>query len=157
MEPDKKLSARLASIYYNPRGSWKGLAAFKNLSAAAKVTKQQVNDWLRKQAIWQIYFPAPRHKRQPKFDVALPNQVHQADLLFLSHDSVGRKIFCHALTVVDVFSRFKAAEPTSETVVEVADGLARIYKRSTLRWPKLHQVDPVPFYLQDRPPSGFVS
>ena len=40
-------------------------------------------------------------------------------------------------------SRYKEAEPlTSKTVAEVADGLARIYKRSPLRWPKLLQVDP---------------
>ena len=31
---------------------------------------------------------------------------------------------------------------TSKTAAEVADGLARIYKRSPLRWPKLLQVDP---------------
>ena len=47
------------------------------------------------------------------------------------------------LTVVDVASRFKEAEPlTSKTAAEVADGLARIYKRSPLRLPKLLQVDP---------------
>ena len=57
MEPDKKLSARLASIYYSPRGCWKGLAAIKILSAAAKLTEQMAKDWLKKQAIWQIYFP----------------------------------------------------------------------------------------------------
>ena len=31
---------------------------------------------------------------------------------------------------------------TSKTAAEVADGLAQIYKRSPLRWPKLLQVDP---------------
>ena len=35
------------------------------------------------------------------------------------------------------------AEPlTGKTAAEVADGLARIYKRSPLWWPKLLQVDP---------------
>ena len=39
-------------------------------------------------------------------------------------------------------SRYKEAEPlTSKTAAEVADGLARIYKRSPLRWSKLLQVD----------------
>ncbi|MEW8078481.1 MAG: hypothetical protein AB2822_10360, partial [Candidatus Thiodiazotropha endolucinida] len=138
MEPDKKLSARLASIYYSPRGYWKGLTAIKKLASAAKVTEQQAKDWLKKQAIWQIYLPAPRHIPRPKFDVAVPNEVHQADLLFLPHDRVRRKTFRYALTVVDVASRYKEAEPlTSKTAAEVADGLARIYKRSPLRWPKL--------------------
>ena len=45
--------------------------------------------------------------------------------------------------VVYVASRYKEDEPlTSKTAAEVADGLARIYKRSPLRWPKLLQVDP---------------
>ena len=141
MEPDKKLSA----IYYSPRGYWKGLrlTAIKKLASAAKVTEQQAKDWLKKQAIWQIYLPAPRHIPRPKFDVAVPNEVHQADLLFLPHDRVRQKTFRYALTVVDVASRYKEAEPlTSKTAAEVADGLARIYKRSPLRWPKLLQVDP---------------
>ena len=107
------------------------------------MTEQQTKDWLKKQAIWQIYLPAPRHIPRPKFDVAVPNEVHQADLLFLPHDRVRRKTFRYAVTVVDVASRYKEAEPlTSKTAAEVADGLARIYKRSPLRWPKLLQVDP---------------
>ena len=54
-----------------------------------------------------------------------------------------KKTFRYALTVVDVASRYKDAELlTRKTAAEVADGLARIYKRSPLRWPKLHQVDP---------------
>ena len=145
MDPDKKLSTRLASIYYSPRGYWKGLTASKKLASAAKVTEQQAKDWLKKQAIWQIYLPAPRHIPRPKFDVAIPNEVHQADLLFLPHDCVRRKTFRFALTVVDVASRYKEAEPLiGKTAAEVANGLSRIYKRSPLRWPKLLQVLPRP-------------
>ena len=107
------------------------------------MTEQQTKDWLKKQAIWQIYLLAPRHIPRPKFDVAVPNDVHQADLLFLPHDRVRRKTLRYALTVVDVASRYKEAEPlSSKTAAEVAHGLARIYKRSPLRWPKLLQVDP---------------
>ena len=65
------------------------------------------------------------------------------DLLFLPHDCVGRKTFCYALTVVDVASRYKEAEPlTSKTAAEIADALSRIYRRGPLKWPKLLQVDP---------------
>ena len=139
MKPDKKLSA----IYYSPRGYWKGLTAIKKLASAAKVTEQQAKEWLKKQAIWQIYLPAPRHIPRPIFDVAVPNEVHQVDLSFLPHDHGRQKTFRYALTVVDVTSRYKEAEPlTSKTAAEIADGLARIYKRSPLRWPKPLQVDP---------------
>ena len=135
--------SKLAKIYYSPRGYWKGFAAIKKLSAAAKVSEEAARAWLKKQAIWQIYLATPRRIPRPKFDVPVPNQVHQADLLFLPHDKVGRKTFRYALTVVDVASRFKEAEPlATKEAKEVADALSRIYKRGPLKWPKLLQVDP---------------
>ncbi|KAL9950199.1 hypothetical protein ACROYT_G042670 [Oculina patagonica] len=101
--------------------------------------------WLVKQALWQIYLPAPRYVPRPKFDVSSPNAVHQADLLFLPHDKLprGRKVYKYALTVVDVASRFKEAEPlTSKDSTEVAKGFQTIYRRSALKWPQMLQVDP---------------
>jgi len=80
-----------------------------------------------------------------KFDVPTPNKVHQADLLFLPHDKLphGRKVFKNALTVVDVASRYKEAEPlTSRNSDEVAKAFQTIYKRSPLTWPQMLQVDP---------------
>ena len=134
---------QLSSVYYSPRGYWKGLTAIKKLASAAKVSEDVAKDWLKKQAIWQVYLPAPRHIPRPKFDVRVPNEVHQADLLFLPHDRVGRRTYKYALTVVDVSSRYKEAEPlTSKTAAEVADALEKIYKRGPLKWPKLLQVDP---------------
>ena len=139
------MDGKLADLYYSPRGYWKGQAAIKHLAAAAKVSADVVHSWLKKQAIWQIYLPAPPRKRvpRPKFDVATPNEVHQADLLYLPHDRVAKRTYKYALTVVDVASRFKEAEPlTSKGAAEVAEALSRIYKRSPLKWPKLLQVDP---------------
>ena len=115
--------SKLSALYYSPRGYWKGLAAIEKLASAAKVTEQHAKDWLKRQAIWQIYLPAPQCVPRPKFDVAVPNEVHQADLLFLPHDRVGWKTYRYALTVVDVASRFKEAEPlTRKTAAEAADG-----------------------------------
>ena len=65
---------------------------------------------------------APCFILRPKFDVSSPNAVHQADLLFLPHDKLphGRKVYKYALTVVDVASCYKAAEPlTSKESDEV--------------------------------------
>ena len=137
------MDRKLANIYYSPRGYWKGITAIKKLASAAKVSEDQAKAWLKKQAIWQIYLPAPRRIPRPKFDVSVPNEVHQADLLFLPHDRVGRKTYRYALTVVDVASRYKEAEPlTSKTATEVASALSRIYSRGPLKWPKVLQVDP---------------
>ena len=55
----------------------------------------------------------------------------------------GRKVFKYALTVVNVASRYKEAEPlTSKNSDEVALAFKRIYKRAPLKWPQLLQVDP---------------
>ena len=135
--------SKLAKEYYSPRGYWKGIAAIKKLSTAAKVSEDVARAWLKKQAIWQIYLPAPRHVPRPRFDVDAPNEVHQADLLFLPHDRVGKHTYKYALTVVDVASRFKAAEPlATKEAKEVADALSPIYRRGPLKWPHLLQVDP---------------
>jgi len=70
-------------------------------------------------------------------------QPHQADLLYLPHDRVDRRTYKFALTVVDVASRYKEAEPlTDKSATEVAAALGRIYKRGPLTWPRLLQVDP---------------
>ena len=71
--------------------------------------------------------------------------MHQADLLFLPHDKLphGRKVYKYALTVVDVASCYKAAEPlTSKESDEVSKAFERMYKRGPLKWPQLLQVDP---------------
>ena len=141
-------SIKLSQIYYSPKGYWRGIAAIEKLASAAGVSEQVAKDWLKKQAIWQIYLPAPKYIPRPKFNIAIPNQAHQADLLFLPHDSLPigkskrRKIFKYALTIIDIASRYKDAEPlSSKNSDEVAKAFANIYKR-VLNWPKLLQVDP---------------
>ena len=137
------MDAKLAKIYYSPQGYWKGVSAIKKLAEAAKAPENVSKQWLYKQALWQIYLPAPRHIPRPKFDVATPNSVHQADLLFLPHDKLRRKIYKYALTVVDIASRYKEAEPlTSKNSDEVARAFQSIYRRGPLTWPNMLQVDP---------------
>ena len=137
------MDAKLAKIYYSPQGYWKGVSAIKKLTDASKVPENVVKQWLYKQAIWQIYLPAPRYVPRPKFDVATPNAAHQADLLFLPHDKIRRKTYKYALTVVDIASRYKEAEPlTSKDSNEVAKASQTIYKRGPLTWPQMLQVDP---------------
>ena len=139
-----KLNKKLEKIYYSPKGYWRGYRAIKRLSTVAGVSEEEAKSWLKKQAMWQIYLPAPSYIPRPTFDVFVPNEVHQADLLFLPHDRPlrSRKTYKYALTVVDVASRYKEAEPlASKESAEVAKAFSTIYKR-VLRWPKLLQVDP---------------
>ena len=55
------MDAKLAKIYYSPQGYWKGTSAIKKLAEAAKVPEDTAKRWLIRQALWQIYLPAPRH------------------------------------------------------------------------------------------------
>ena len=132
----------MEKIYYSPKGFWKGLPAVEKLSKEAKVSKKKALEFLKKQAVWQIYLPPPKKIIRPRFDASTKNEIHQADLLFLPHDSVNRKTYKYALTVVDIESRYKEAEPlTSKDSSEVAKAFENIYKRK-LNYPKLLQVDP---------------
>ena len=53
------------------------------------------------------------------------------------------RTYKYALTIVDVASRYKEAEPlATKGAHEVANALERIYRCGPLKWPKLLQVDP---------------
>ena len=100
-------------IYYSAQGYWKGHAAIQKLSKEAQVSEADAKKWLEKQALWQIYLAPPEYIPRPRWTVSKPNQVHQADLLFLPHDTLRRKTYRYALVVIDVASRYKDAEATS--------------------------------------------
>ena len=52
-------SLSLSKIYYSPGGYWKGYSAFSKLAVAAGVSENEAKEWLKKQALWQIYLPSP--------------------------------------------------------------------------------------------------
>ena len=80
-------------IYYSTNGYWKGHAAIPKLAQAAKVSENIAEKWLEKQALWQVYLPPPKYVPRPRWTVNKPNQIHQADLLFLPHDTFKRKTY----------------------------------------------------------------
>jgi transposase InsO family protein len=133
---------KLRKIFYSPRGYWRGKSAITKLAEAANVPRKAAKTWLEKQAIWQIYLPPPKRIRRPIFDENRPNAVHQADILFLPHDKINNRTFKYALTIIDVASRYKEAEPLPDKKAStVSQALRKIYKRSPLKWPNLLQVD----------------
>ena len=71
-----------------------------------------------------------------------PNRIHQADLLFLPHDTYRKKTYKYALVVVDIASRYKDAEAlNTKESSEVAKAFEKIYSRK-LRWLEILMVDP---------------
>lgn len=132
------METKFRDIYYQPQHYWRGKTAVKKLAELfPEANKKQCQEWLNKQIIYQIYLPKPRRIVRAKFDVSEPNQIHQADLLFLPHD----KKYKYALTVIDVASRYKAAWPlTSKNSDEIANAFKKIYY-GNLKWPQAICVD----------------
>ena len=132
----------MEEIYYSPSGYWHGESAVNKLSQKAGVSKKEAREWLSKQPIWQIYQPAPQYVPRAKIAEAAPNAMHQADIMYLPHDKVGRKTYKYALCVVDVASRYKECEPLiDKTAANTAAAIAKIYERGPLTYPNLMQVD----------------
>ena len=70
----------MEKIYYSPKGFWRGQQEVNKLATEAKVSQKQALEFLKKQAVWQIYLPALKKIIRPRFDVSAKNEVHQADL-----------------------------------------------------------------------------
>ena len=132
----------MEQVYYSAKGYWKRYAAIGKLSKEAGVSEQDAKEWLGKQAMWQIYLAPPEYIPRPRWTVSKPNQVHQADLLFLPHDTIWGKVYRYALVVIDVASRYKDAEAlrTKESG-EISKCFVKIYSRR-LGWPGVLMVDP---------------
>ena len=131
----------MTSFTHN-RGTNPVTITVSKLASAAKVSEEEARKWLEKQALWQIYLPAPKYIPRPHWEVSKPNMIHQADVLFLPHDSVGRKTYKYALVFVDIATRYKDAEPlTSKESSLVAKAFEKIYSRK-LNWPSVLMVDP---------------
>ena len=131
----------MEKIYYSAKGYWKGYAAIQKLSLAAGVSEKDAKDWLEKQALWQIYLAPPEYIPRPRWIVSKPNQVHQADLLFLPHDTFKGRVYRYTLVVIDVASRYKDAEALStKDSGEISKCFGKIYSRR-LSWPGVLVVD----------------
>ena len=76
------LSRSMSKIYYSPKGYWKGVSAIDKLANDAGVSTKEAGDFLKKQTLWQIYLSAPKYVPRAKFSISVPNDTHQADLLF---------------------------------------------------------------------------
>ena len=129
-------------VYYSTKGYWKGYAAIQKLSKEAGASEDNAREWLKKQALWQVYLAPPEYIPRPRWTVNKPNQVHQADLLFLPHDTIRGRVYRYALVVIDVASRYKDAEALStKDSGEISKCFGKIYSRR-LSWPGVLMVDP---------------
>ena len=95
-----------------------------------------------KQAFWQVHLPPPKQVDRPHYQVMIPNEMHQFDLLYMPLDSLYGNKFKYILSRIDAASRFKVARPLrTKQAKDVAEMIADIYKVGPLTYPKIFQCD----------------
>ena len=130
------------NIYYQPSHLWKGQKAIKKLKELSKEKPKAVKQWLSKQAFWQVYLPPLKHVDRPHYEVTIPNEMHQFDLLYMPWDSLYGNKYKYILSGIDVTSRYKVARPLrTKLATGVAEMIANIYKVGPLTYPKIFQCD----------------
>ncbi len=101
--------------------------------------------FLKKQELNQL-FAIPKKEATPiapHFYNFEEDNTHQADILFLPHDTVGKKKYAYALIVVDIATGDTDGEPllfhegwNGPTSQDVSEAIVKIYKRKNLSKPK---------------------
>ena len=134
------MDKKFKQIYYSDGGYWRGKSAIQRLAKASHSMKEEAEKWLLKQLLYQIYLPAPKYIPRPNASLSLyakPNDIHQADILYLPHDKFKKKTYKYSLNIVDVASRYKGSyQLTTKNAKEVAQAFQWIYANTPLNYPK---------------------
>ena len=129
-------------IYYQPNHLWKGQKAIRKLKEYSKEKPKTVKQWLSKQAFWQVHLPAPKHINRPHYQVTIPNEMHQFDLLYMPSDTLYGNKYKYILAGIDAASRYKVARLLrTKQAKDEAEMIADIYKVGPLTYPKIFQCD----------------
>ena len=134
-------------IYYQPNHLWKGQKAIKKLKELSEEKPKVIKQWLSRQAFWQVHLPEligliDRRVDRPHYQVMIPNEMYQFDLLYMPSDTLYGNKYKYILSGIDVASRYKVARPLrTKQAKDVADMIADIYKVGPLTYPKIFQCD----------------
>ena len=129
-------------IYYQPNHLWKGQKAVKKLREPSGEKPKTIKRWLSRQAFWQVLLPVPKRVDRPHYQVTIPNEMHQFDLLYMPSDTLYGSNYKYILAGIDAASRFKVARLLrTKQVRDGAEMIADIYKVGPLKYPKIFQCD----------------
>ena len=127
-------------IYYQPNHLWKGQKAVKKLTELSREKPKTIKQWLSKQAFWQVHLPAPKRVDRPHYQVTIPNEMHQCDLLYMPSDTLYGNKYKYILAGIDAASRYKVARLLrTKQARDVAEMIADIYKVGPLMYPSTFQ------------------
>ena len=141
------MDKKFKQISYSDDGYWRAKSAIQKLAKSSASTKEEAERWLLKQPLYQIYLPVyiPKYIPRPIASMSLfakPNDIHQADILYLPHDKFKKKVHKYALNIVDVDSRYKGSyQLTTKNAKEVAQVFQCIYENTPLTYPKTLIID----------------
>jgi hypothetical protein len=146
----------LQKIYYQPSGYQRTAKKLykTSLDSGYDFSLDEVKDWLERQAVHQIHMPRPAYIPRASFSsITSPNDIHQADTLYMPYDKVGRITYLFCLNIVDVASRYKVSVPIGAYSIRDRQGIltshtiARALKNKyddpecPLVWPKIFLSD----------------
>ena len=141
----RKMDEKFKRIYYSDNGYWRGKSAIQKLSRAPGSMKEEAEKWLMKQPLYQMYLPPPKYIPRPNASMSLfakPNDIHQADSLYLPHDKFKKETYKYALNIVDVASRYKGSyQLATKNSKEVAQAFQWMYENTPLAYPKTLIID----------------
>ena len=93
-----------------------------------------------RQDFWQVHSPPPKPVNRPHYQVTIPNEMHQFDLLYMPSDMLYGNMYKYILSGTDVASRYKVTRPLrTKQGKGIACMIADIYKVGPLTYPKVFQ------------------
>ena len=129
-------------IYHQPHHLWKGQKAVKKLKELSREKPKVITQWLSRQAFWQVHLPAPKCIDRPHYQVTIPNEMHQFDLLYMPLDTLYENKYKYILVGIDAASRYKFARSLrTKQAHDVAEMIADICKVGPLTYPSTFQCD----------------
>ena len=79
------------------------------------------------------------HISRSNYEVTIPNEMNQFDLLYMPSDILYGNKYKYILVEIDAASRYKVTRPLRTK--DVAEIIADIYKVGPLTYPKIFQCD----------------
>ena len=132
----------MEKIYYQPNHLWKGQKAIKKLKELSKEKPKVIKQWLSREAFWQVHSHPPKHIDRPHYQVTIPNEMHQFDLLCMPSDTLNGNKYRYILAGIDVASRYNVARLLrTKQAADIATMIADIYKVEALTYSSIFQCD----------------
>ena len=89
-----------------------------------------------------MHLPAPKRVDRPHYEVTIPNEMLQFDLLYMPSDTLYGSKYKYILAGIDAASRYNVTRPLrTKQARDVAEMIADIYKVGPLKYSKIFQCD----------------